>query len=170
MRIQHRNIPDSQLHEVRGAAAAAPETVLVADGMGASTFQKIKVSNLEGQITNPGPNLLITTDGQGGFNVGTVPYIKFNSSLSAITVLFNSGDFTVSANTFTPAFSGIYSYGLGGYTVAPEAQPVNVPRLIHNTDGSDISGNSAAGLVSLVAGQAYRMSLPGVCSLHRVSA
>lgn len=39
MSIQHKDIPDAQLHEVKGAASATSGQVLVANGSGGATFQ-----------------------------------------------------------------------------------------------------------------------------------
>jgi hypothetical protein len=39
MTVQHRDIPDAQLHQVKGAAAASAGQILVATGTGSATFQ-----------------------------------------------------------------------------------------------------------------------------------
>lgn len=39
--IQHKDIPDSQLHETKGAASAQAGEVLTANGDGTATFQKV---------------------------------------------------------------------------------------------------------------------------------
>lgn len=44
--IQHTVLPDSSLHEVKGAAAASVDTVLVADGAGSSTFSSVSAAML----------------------------------------------------------------------------------------------------------------------------
>lgn len=38
MAIQHKNIPEAQLHEVKGASSASAGQILVADGAGSSQF------------------------------------------------------------------------------------------------------------------------------------
>jgi len=39
MTVQHRDIPDAQLHQVKGAASASSGQILVATGTGTATFQ-----------------------------------------------------------------------------------------------------------------------------------
>lgn len=41
MTIEHKNLPDSELHEVKGAAAATSGQVYVANGSGGATFQTL---------------------------------------------------------------------------------------------------------------------------------
>jgi hypothetical protein len=41
MTIQHKDIPDSELHETKGAAAASVSQLLVADGLGGSLFYSV---------------------------------------------------------------------------------------------------------------------------------
>jgi hypothetical protein len=41
MAIEHKNIPDAQLHEVKGAASATSGQVLMATGSGTATFQTL---------------------------------------------------------------------------------------------------------------------------------
>lgn len=47
MSIEHKNIPDSQLHEPKGAASASIGQVYVADGAGSGTWEKLSEASLE---------------------------------------------------------------------------------------------------------------------------
>lgn len=77
MPIQHRNIPDNQLHEIKGAASAIPGSVPVADGTGRTRFEKLGVKNFTGSIPEGVPNLTLVTDGQGGFKTSNGIYGTF---------------------------------------------------------------------------------------------
>lgn len=76
MPIQHRNIPDSELHEVKGAATAPAGFALVADGNGRATFQRIGSATLAGSLPTSGVHQIFT-DGLGGFTTGGVAYGTF---------------------------------------------------------------------------------------------
>lgn len=45
--IQHKDIPDGQLHEPKGVAGAANKTVYVATGAGTGAWRKIKESDID---------------------------------------------------------------------------------------------------------------------------
>ena len=45
--IQHKNIPDNQLHEPKGVASASANTVYMADGLGSGSWMAPKVSGVD---------------------------------------------------------------------------------------------------------------------------
>lgn len=47
MSIEHKNIPDAQLHEPKGAASATNGEVYVADGAGSGVWKKLSEDSLE---------------------------------------------------------------------------------------------------------------------------
>jgi len=47
MALQHKDIPDAQLHEPKGVAAAANKTTYVANGSGSGTWRKLKESDFD---------------------------------------------------------------------------------------------------------------------------
>ena len=49
--IEHKDLPDSLLHEPKGASTAVAGTVYVADGAGSGSFQKLPTTSLD--ITAP---------------------------------------------------------------------------------------------------------------------
>lgn len=109
MSIQHKDIPDSDLHESKGVASAANRTAYVADGAGSGTWKKIGSENLIG-LTGDGSvsDKLLLTDGLGGFKIATyksygVMGITSNTNNFAITA---SGDATLQSTTGYVLFSG----------------------------------------------------------------
>lgn len=76
--IQHKDIPDSQLHEAKGAASAQAGEVLTANGDGTATFQAVKGLRMgwydyNDNVTATSPLnavadtwLYLTNDGLGG--------------------------------------------------------------------------------------------------------
>ena len=46
MTTEHKNIVDAQLHEPKGAAAAANHEVFVADGVGSGAFELVDSANI----------------------------------------------------------------------------------------------------------------------------
>lgn len=47
MSVQHKEIPDAQLHEPKGVVSAANKSVYVADGSGSGSWRKLKESDLD---------------------------------------------------------------------------------------------------------------------------
>lgn len=69
MPIQHRDLPNSELHEVKGASTASAGSVLVSNGVGGTTFSKLGVANFTGSVPDSVPDLVLSTNGSGGFKV-----------------------------------------------------------------------------------------------------
>lgn len=69
MTIQHRDLPNSELHEVKGASSASAGSVLVSNGVGGTVFSKLGVNNFTGSVPDSVPDLVLSTDGEGGFKV-----------------------------------------------------------------------------------------------------
>lgn len=79
MAIQHRDIPDGERHELKGASTAIVGAVPVADGVGSSPFQKLGVASFTGSIPTGVADLVIGTDGSGGFKALTGAYGSFSA-------------------------------------------------------------------------------------------
>lgn len=58
--IEHKDLPDSLLHEPKGASTAAVGTVYVADGASSGSFQKLPITSLN--ITVPSVPVISHTD------------------------------------------------------------------------------------------------------------
>lgn len=58
--IEHKDLPDSLLHEPKGASTAAVGTVYVADGASSGSFQKLPITSLN--ITVPEIATAVHTD------------------------------------------------------------------------------------------------------------
>lgn len=59
--IQHKNIPDAQLHEPKGVVSASANTAYLADGLGSGSWQTPKVSGVDS--ANEGAVLRANGDG-----------------------------------------------------------------------------------------------------------
>lgn len=68
--VLHKTLPDSELHESKGVASAAPDTVYRANGTGSGQWTKISPNMLQGIQGNGGAGQAILSDGQGGFTTG----------------------------------------------------------------------------------------------------
>lgn len=68
--IEHKNIPDVNLHEPKGVAGAAVDTVYVADGNGSgawsSTRNKLTVKNVGGTVVTANSSTSYTIDTSAG--------------------------------------------------------------------------------------------------------
>lgn len=67
MSVQHKNIPDSELHESKGVASAASNTAYFANGSGSGSWKKVGSETLAG-LSGDGntANLKLLTTGTGG--------------------------------------------------------------------------------------------------------
>jgi len=90
--IQHRNIPDAERHEPKGASSAAVGSIYSSDGVGSGVWQKVKSSNLSGVAGDGGNNnLKLVTDGSGGFVTRT------NAAFGTMAITGNTNAFAVTA-------------------------------------------------------------------------
>lgn len=66
--IQHKDIPESQLHEPKGISVASASQVYVSDGTGSGIWEKVKSSHFQG-LTGDGSvaNKVFLSDGSNGF-------------------------------------------------------------------------------------------------------
>lgn len=107
--IQHKDIPDAQLHEPKGIVTASNRQVYVANGSGSGAWAKIKSENLEGLTGDGGvANKTVMTDGTGGFKTVThraygVMGITSNSTAFAVTA---AADPTLQATAGYVNFTG----------------------------------------------------------------
>lgn len=65
--MEHRNIPDGELHEPKGAATALEGTFYKSNGSGSGSWGKLTDSNVEGLGPNTEEGRLITAGGGGTF-------------------------------------------------------------------------------------------------------
>ena len=90
--VQHKDLPEAQLHEPKGISTAANRQVYVANGSGTGAWAKVKSENLEGLTGDGGvANKVIVTNGTGGF----ASYTKNAYGVMGITN--NSNNFVVTA-------------------------------------------------------------------------
>jgi hypothetical protein len=106
MAIQHKNIPDAQLHEVKGAASASSNQILRANGDGTASFWTPTFTNTaqgvwdyNDTLTSTSPILLTTagaeyqlTNNGAGVNTNTTYGLPGVSIYNTSTGYFNFSD------------------------------------------------------------------------------
>ena len=86
--IEHKDLPDSLLHEPKGASTAAVGTVYVADGASSGSFQKLPITSLN--ITIPEIATAVHTDVDNTVSLdGSTLSQTANGSLTDIPSLVN---------------------------------------------------------------------------------
>lgn len=86
--IEHKDLPDSLLHEPKGASTAAVGTVYVADGASSGSFQKLPITSLN--ITIPEVATAVHTDVDATVSLdGSTLSQTANGSLTDIPSLVN---------------------------------------------------------------------------------
>lgn len=108
MPVQHRDIPDSQLHEPKGVAAASSSEVYVANGAASGSWRKIKETDLD--LSDKSTNLygwnhrkdaLYTSGSPLAISSG-VKTSFYNDGLHPLTDTTRSLGITYSTNQFVP--------------------------------------------------------------------
>lgn len=111
MAIQHRQIPDTELHEPKGANTAIAGTVIRATGMGGTTFDFIGVDQLKGGVTNV-EGLMLGIGPSGTFKAFGRDYATFTSAdvggSTVTTKQLGTGKLFVSGVGFKVAEAGVY--------------------------------------------------------------
>lgn len=70
MAVEHRNLPESGLHEPKGVSLAASNRVYISDGAGSGAWAPVDADALQGTLNNADVALQrVVTDGSGGFSV-----------------------------------------------------------------------------------------------------
>ena len=179
MTIQHKDIPDSERHELKGASTAIVGSVPVATGSGGTTFQKLSVGNFTGAIPTGVPDLVLATSGDGGFKALSPAYGQFqqtNTGFPSPTITMTSsiisGGMLIDAHAVRVPTSGVYFYTTGSinFSAGGESSPAGVsyPTLINaSTNAVILQGMN--GLVTLDSNVRYRISGTGVFTLWRVT-
>tara|TARA_Y100001973_G_scaffold106665_1_gene186291 strand:+ start:12838 stop:13506 length:669 start_codon:yes stop_codon:yes gene_type:complete len=104
MAVEHRDLPESGLHEPKGASLAASDRVYISDGAGSGTWAKVDADTLQGVISNAtAAGLRVVTDGSGGFTTEPTPASSYgtmnltnNTTVKALTA---ASDATLNTNT-----------------------------------------------------------------------
>lgn len=87
--VQHKDIPDAQLHEPKGASTAANGRVYVSNGSGSGSWQKVKDDNIDSELSEQGAFLESNGAGVATFskrmyrytvNVGTLAAVSANTT------------------------------------------------------------------------------------------
>ena len=92
MTVQHKDIPDAQRHEPKGASTASTNQVYAADGLGSGTWKKLTSNNFQGLAGDGGnANLKLVTDGTNGF------VYRADAQFGCMTITNNTNAFGVTA-------------------------------------------------------------------------
>lgn len=79
MTIQHKLIPEAQLHEPKGISTAAANKVYKSNGAASGSWEKISSAMLQSLTGDAGQaDLKIITDGANGFKLGKTPHGSFS--------------------------------------------------------------------------------------------
>lgn len=92
MSIQHKDIPDAQLHEPKGIVSAPASTFYRSNGAGSGGWGKLKSSDLTGIAGDSGSsNLKFVSDGSNGF------VTKTDAAYGAMLITTNTNAFAITA-------------------------------------------------------------------------
>lgn len=90
---EHKDIPESGLHEPKGVSTAAANRVYVANGSGSGSWSQVDANTLSGTMSNSAEaDLVVVTDGSGGFTTK-----EDTSSFGMLTLTGNSTAISVTA-------------------------------------------------------------------------
>ena len=178
MTIQHKDIPDSERHELKGASTAIVGSVPVSNGSGGTTFQKLSVNNFTGAIPTGVPDLVLATSGDGGFKALSPAYGQFQQTQSGnplvvvLTSSVTSGGMLIDAQAVRVPTSGVYFYTTGTIEYVPAGAPTPVsiytPKFV-NASNNGVIFAGTSGLVFLDSSIRYRLNGAGVFTLWRVT-
>lgn len=165
--IQHRDIPDSGLHEIKGAATALVGSIPVADGVGGTSFQKLGVGSLTGSIPTSIPDVVVVTDGTGGFKAATKIYAYMRRELrvspppivETLTNLVTPQGVFINAASFQVQSTGYYQVSIMRTVTLPSELPDNPvvysPTDMYRRDLGSVVGTGGTFIVQLFAGVDY---------------
>lgn len=92
MSVQHKDIPEAQLHEPKGISVASANQAYISNGAGSGAWSKIKSSNFQGLTGDGGAaNKIFLSDGSNGFVSKTM------NAYGLMGITNNSTNFAVSA-------------------------------------------------------------------------
>lgn len=192
MAIEHRDLPESGLHEPKGVSLAASDRVYISDGAGSGTWAKVDADTLQGVISNATiAGLRVVTDGSGGFTTEPTPASSYgtmnltgNTTVKALTaatdttlntnsdytkldislVYDNLVNMTSGSGSLILSASGVYSIGFwAGVKTSVNATKFALKFVINGTDFVPREPKLTLG----TNGQIYNMSANG---LHNFTA
>lgn len=168
-KIQHRDIPDAQRHEVKGASTALSNSVLTSDGAGGTVFKKIEVSNLSGAIPTNIAGLYIVTDGAGGLTGATPVFARFTLAAGVLTPEVSNG-FSVSGTGFNVDASGYYWFSTEKYDIVTTPSVALVKSNLYNQTSSSVVSTALSGIIYLDELFTYGLDADGSISVWKVGA
>lgn len=175
MPIQHRILPDSELHEPKGAVNAIGGTIYISNGAGSGTWQKVPATSLQGLSNASVANQQVVTDGAGGLKLVTGS--TFGQLYYRVSGSGSGGFSTVSwvstglsnviqnGSRLQVNVSGNYLVRFGGNFIPVDNVTPLAYEAFLSLDGTNRVGNSSRNsttayceaIVNLVAGQEVRV-------------
>lgn len=177
MALQHRDVPNTELHELKGASTAIIGSVPVANGSGGTNFQKLGPANFSGSIPTAVDGIVIATDGSGGFRSVQSSYGRFQytpglfpGDTGTMSALITPLGLYIDGQNIGVSTAGFYLVAQGDmYLETPEASPVELvwPFLI-NAATSAVLLDAVTGIVYLDPSLRYRLNRAGEFSVWRI--
>lgn len=164
MRIQHRALPDDQLHEVKGAVNATQGELLKAVGDGTTAFGKLLLTDINPSLAGAAQGTPLIIGADQTIVAGAVPYFKAKQTGINVYPVLNSGHFGTDTFNFSPTQAGYYSVSI------TQLDNPEFPRLFNIDTMTDLSEGSQSCLVHFTANTRYRLDGTGAISLFRVAA
>ncbi|AXH71951.1 MAG: hypothetical protein [Podoviridae sp. ctbj_2] len=178
MAVQHRNLPDSEIHEPKGASTAVSNTVYVSDGSGSGVWKRLPATAIQGLNDGGTANRKLLTDGANGIKLvpdnvygqlfynygGAVPHNTITYSAGAIANMVQNGQ------RLRMNYSGVYRVTFLGNTVdqGSSGDPLTPFRAFLTIDGTNPVGKitvtnptvSAEAVISLSSNTEIWMVMP----------
>lgn len=113
MTIQHKDIPDNQRHEPKGASAAGLGTSYISNGSGSGTWKKVGFDNLSGiyaygAMTITGNSTPFVTTAVADTTLHTPSQFQLFSGTGAPLTGEMLRDISFTTNRLTVAYTGVY--------------------------------------------------------------
>lgn len=101
MAVQHSAIADANLHQPKGAATAAANETIHADGAGATSWEKVSPPHLSGLTANGSVGQHIDSNGDGTFSMAYLPHgsVYFNNYGTPYVQTYNAAYAKIGATT-----------------------------------------------------------------------
>lgn len=186
--VQHKSLPDSELHDAKGVISAGSGMVYAANGAGTGVWKRVTADMLSGIAGNGQAGQIVTLDGSGGFSAQAGSSYLYGASLltaatpgqSDVVVKFaptNNWTQTIASNislqdnTFIFANSGIYhmTFTMSKYNTT-EATDVIRTFLLVDLTGSAIVAMANDSVSSVTVSAIFPMAANGRVQLHKSTA
>ena len=148
MSVQHKSIPDAELHEPKGAISALAKQVYVSNGVGGGSWQIPDSTTLKGLVGDSGvAGKKLLTNGSNGFTMVTdtsygVEAITANSTPFPVTAVGDTSFNTASQFSFMKKVKSRFILIKESYESNRLYFQYGLQIFKHNTEYSDILTSS----------------------------